>query len=130
MYQDLHTYVDILMKGPKSNRIKTTFINIYVCLLCASIAEHFVYFESGDSLVTQMVKSLPVMWKTLILRSRWSPGEGNGNPLQCSCLENPMDGGDIPVKGSKSNRIITAFFNICVCLPCASTALSAMFNSC
>ena len=22
-----------------------------------------------------------------------SPGEGNGNPLQLSCLENPMDGG-------------------------------------
>ena len=22
-----------------------------------------------------------------------SPGEGNGNPLQCSCLENPMDRG-------------------------------------
>ena len=22
-----------------------------------------------------------------------SPGEGNGNSLQCSCLENPMDGG-------------------------------------
>ena len=22
-----------------------------------------------------------------------SPGGGNGNPLQCSCLENPMDGG-------------------------------------
>ena len=22
-----------------------------------------------------------------------SPGEGNGDPLQCSCLENPMDGG-------------------------------------
>ena len=20
------------------------------------------------------------------------PGEGNGNPLQCSCLENPRDG--------------------------------------
>ena len=20
-------------------------------------------------------------------------GEGNGNPLQCSCLENPVDGG-------------------------------------
>ena len=25
--------------------------------------------------------------------SRRSPGEGNGNPLQYSCLENPMDGG-------------------------------------
>ena len=23
-----------------------------------------------------------------------SPGEGNGKPLQYSCLENPMDGGD------------------------------------
>ena len=23
-----------------------------------------------------------------------SPGEGNGNPLQYSCLENPMDGED------------------------------------
>ena len=22
-----------------------------------------------------------------------SPGEENGNPLQCSCLENPMDRG-------------------------------------
>ena len=22
-----------------------------------------------------------------------SPGEGNGDPLQCSCLENPMDRG-------------------------------------
>ena len=22
-----------------------------------------------------------------------SPGEGNGNPLRCSCLENPRDGG-------------------------------------
>jgi len=21
------------------------------------------------------------------------PGEGNGNPLQCCCLENPMEGG-------------------------------------
>ena len=21
------------------------------------------------------------------------PGEGNGNPLQCSCLQNPMDRG-------------------------------------
>jgi len=28
-----------------------------------------------------------------ILRSGRSPGEGNGNPLQYSCLENPMDRG-------------------------------------
>ena len=29
----------------------------------------------------------------LILGSGRSPGEGNGNLLQYSCLENPMDGG-------------------------------------
>ena len=28
---------------------------------------------------------------SLILGSRRSPGEGNGIPLQHSCLENPMD---------------------------------------
>ena len=26
--------------------------------------------------------------------SERTPGGGNGNPLQYSCLENPMDGGD------------------------------------
>ena len=29
----------------------------------------------------------------LIPGSERSPGEGNGNPLQDSCLENPIDGG-------------------------------------
>ena len=28
----------------------------------------------------------------LIAESGRSPGEGNGNPLQYPCLENPMDG--------------------------------------
>ena len=28
-----------------------------------------------------------------MIRSTLSPGEGNGNPLQYSCLENPMDRG-------------------------------------
>ena len=26
-------------------------------------------------------------------KERHDIGEGNGNPLQCSCLENPRDGG-------------------------------------
>ena len=30
---------------------------------------------------------------SLIPGSGRSAGEGNGNPLQCYCLENPMDGG-------------------------------------
>ena len=29
-----------------------------------------------------------------------SPGEGNGNPHQCFCLENPMDSGAMGAQGS------------------------------
>ena len=39
-------------------------------------------FSSGD------VKDM-----SLIPRSEKSPGEGNGNAVQYSCLGNPMDGG-------------------------------------
>ena len=37
------------------------------------------------------VKNLPAMQTGSIPRLGRSPGEGNGNPLQYSCLENPMD---------------------------------------
>ena len=42
-----------------------------------------------------MVKNLPANAEGLgsILGSGISPGEGNGNPLQYSCLGNPMDRG-------------------------------------
>ena len=45
-----------------------------------------------------MVKNLPANSGDtrdvdLILRLRRSPEEGNGNPVQCSCLGNPMDRG-------------------------------------
>ena len=43
-----------------------------------------------------MVKNLPANARDIrdvgsILGSGRSPGEGNGNPLQYSCLESPMD---------------------------------------
>ena len=42
-----------------------------------------------------MVQNLPANTRDLglIPGSERSPGEGNGNPLQYSQLENPMDGG-------------------------------------
>jgi len=50
--------------------------------------------------VAQMVKNLPAMQETQVpslgQEDPWSgrcPGEGNGNPLQYSCLENTMDRG-------------------------------------
>ena len=47
-------------------------------------------FPSGS-----VVKNLPANAGDVdsIPGSGRSPGEGNGNPLQYSCLENPMDGG-------------------------------------
>ena len=47
------------------------------------------------AMVAQPVKNLPAMqeiWVRFLGREN-SPGEGNGNPLQYSCLENPMDRG-------------------------------------
>ena len=44
------------------------------------------------SLVAQTVKHLPTTQGSIPGSGR-SPGEGNRNPLQYSCLENPMDGG-------------------------------------
>ena len=49
-------------------------------------------------MVALVVKNLPanagdLRGKGLIPGSGRSPGEGNGNPLQYSCLENPMDRG-------------------------------------
>ena len=43
----------------------------------------------------QMVKNLPAVWETGVgpLGQEDPPGEGNGNPLRYSCLENPMDSG-------------------------------------
>ena len=59
---------------------------IYVCLC------------SWASQVVLVVKNPPgnagdIREVGLILESEKSPGEGNGNPLQYSCLENPMDRG-------------------------------------
>ena len=47
--------------------------------------------DPGSSLIAQLVKNLPAMQKTPGLGR--SPGGGHGNPLQYSCLENPMDRG-------------------------------------
>ena len=49
----------------------------------------------SDNLVAQTVKSLRAMQETRVRSLGWedSPGEGNGNPLQYSCLENTVGGG-------------------------------------
>ena len=47
------------------------------------------------SLAAEMVENLPARQETQVwsLGQEDPPGEGNGNPLQYSCLGNPMDRG-------------------------------------
>ena len=64
------------------------------CSKNSSVSKPAVY-NLGASLVAQRVKNLPVKVGDVgpIPRMRRSSGEGNGNPLQYSCLGNPMDRG-------------------------------------
>ena len=57
-----------------------TIDNYFVCFILG--------FPGGS-----VIKNLPANAGDagLIPASGRSPGEGNGNPLQYSCLENPMD---------------------------------------
>ena len=62
-------------------------------IICRPLKETYnlivMYFFGSDSKVSVYnagdLGSIPGSGKF--------PGEGNGNPLQYSCLENPMDGG-------------------------------------
>ena len=51
--------------------------------------------EGGASLVAQIIKNAPANAgdQDSVPGSGRCPGEGNGNPLQYSCLENSMDRG-------------------------------------
>ena len=62
----------------------------------------------------------------LIPGSGSSPGEGNGNPLQYSCLENPMDRGAwwATPHGSQSRTLLSDVQNHIYMLVCSLFALS------
>ena len=91
-----------------------TILLYFFKVLCCKIKNVFLGFpggiviknlpcNAGDTALIpdfpQTVKCLPTVRETwvqslgLIPGSGRSSGEGKGNPLQYSCLENPMDGG-------------------------------------
>ena len=88
--------------SPGSHRYLTVFIFLPFSCYTVRIIQYVPFLDwlislvicIWASLVAQMVKNLPAMWEIRVQsESGRSPGEGNGNPLQYSCLENPMDRG-------------------------------------
>ena len=79
---------------------KDNFIWLFYCLVEKAMAPHsrtlawkIPWTEEPGRL--QSMGSLRVghNWATSLSLFTFMQGEGNGNPLQCSCLENPRDGG-------------------------------------
>ena len=66
-----------------------------IMVLCLCFLWNLTFFPRKTPLVAQMVKRLAYNAGDLGLIPGLgrSSGEGNGNPLQYSCLENPMDRG-------------------------------------
>ena len=77
----------VRIKHLAKNKIKHKLINTLL-----PFKFNYIFWVS---LVAQMVKTLPVNAGDLgsIPGLQRLPGEGNGNPLQYSCLGNPMDRG-------------------------------------
>ena len=61
---------------------KSLLYRVYVLSLT------LVLLPPRASLVAQRIKRLPAVWETQVRSLGW---EGNVNPLQYSCSENPMD---------------------------------------
>ena len=76
-----------------------TVATMYMNILITEVLTPFFNVsktQTGASQVVLVVKNLPANAGDIkdmgsILGLGRSPGEGNGNPLQYSCLENPKD---------------------------------------
>ena len=75
--------------------------------ICCSLLFHFSEGESERKRTQPSLKmSRPCRWAENWEQSAANAGEGNGTPLQYSCLENPMGGGAwwAAVHGVAKNR--------------------------
>ena len=95
--------------SPEKPKVLLLENNSWECCLhhkTLEVKDHYTYFPALflfhqllhaqlSSLVTQSIKNLHAMQEMQVLISSLgrSPGGGNGNPLQYSCLGNSMDRG-------------------------------------
>ena len=70
-----------------------TLLKYLVIFLLALIFIHLDNYGNLDNIKSPPVNAGDIKDAGPIPGSGRSPGEGNGNPIQYSCLENPMDRG-------------------------------------
>ena len=105
---------------------------------CQQLKLAFTHHLKWDTLVAQTVKRLPTVGDPGSIPGLGRfPGEGNDNPLQYACLDNPMDGGTwlAIVHGVAKNQtrlsnftFIFTFFVCSVC--CYFLILKVVFSPC
>ena len=71
------------------------FVFLFLISSLSMIISHHIHVAANDIISFFMAEQYSTVAQTgdlgSIPGSGRSPGEGNGNPLQYSCLENPMD---------------------------------------
>ena len=94
-----HNFNNFNFQGsPLKAPVKTNQYSVEPLLLCPTCLLFSFDPNGGASLAAQLVKNPPAKAGDTrhvdsIPGLGRSPGAGNGNPLQCFCLENPMDKG-------------------------------------
>ena len=85
----LHRWQPIRLHHPCDSPGKNTGVGSHFLLQCLKVKSESEVAQSYLTLSDPMDHSPP----SLCTVSAGGAGEGNGTPLQYSCLENPMDGG-------------------------------------
>ena len=79
-----------------------------------------LYLDGRDYKVTvRSIRHTRMDFMLILQYTMFMVGEGNGTPLQCSCLENPMDGGAwwAAVYGVAKSRIQLSDFTFTIHFP-------------
>ena len=71
--------------------------------ICKNVHNIFIHNSQSPLPIRRMNNDGILIRWTLLHDER--VGEGNGNPLQCSCLENPRDGGACGLPSMGSHRV-------------------------
>ena len=120
-----HTLTWWVFKRMKKNRRRfQTGETKAMAPYCSTLAWKIPWTEESSGLQSMGSRRVGHHWAT----SLSCIGEGNGSPLQCSCLENPRDGGAwwaavygvtqsrtrLTRLSSSSSRCVVAFWEKCV----------------